>query len=769
MTACTESVAVAFGVALQAHQAGDLTAAIAGYRSVLATDGGHAGARVNLAAALRSAGRLEEALEAYGVAVETAGAMPELWFNYGNTLRDLGRAAEAEAAYRRAIALRADLPGAHFHLADLLHAAGRTEEALGHWQATLELEPHHAPAWRRVVRAALAAGQTAEALRRLEIAVQRAPHDAWLLARLADLRRDGGDLEAAAELLRRAVAADPVSAIAHDSLGIVLASSGDLDGAQAAFERALSLAPNHAGIASNLATLHARRNRLQLAIPLYRRALELDPDVAEAGTGLVKSLARGGACQEAVAVAEAAVARRPGDAEGWQALGFALTLQGRIAEALAAFAEARRLDPEHVLAHLNAAFTSLYSDALSAEEVTALHRELAGTVERSQPARSRPAPRDPDPDRQLRVGYLGQDFRGHPVGYFLESALVHHDPGAVEVLCYADVANPDAVTERMRALGLRGDLAWRDVYGWSADRLAEQIRSDGVDLLVELGGHTAAHTALLLPRRPAPIQALYLGYPCTSGVSAVDYLIGDEIVSPPELAALYSESVMALDGCFLCYRPYPDAPPVGPPPVLAGGSVTFGCYNNLPKLSPRALALWARVLDAVPGSQLVVKAPGLDDPPTRERLSRQLVAQGIARQRVTLLGITSPLSRFLAEYDRIDVALDSLPYTGGTTTCEALWMGVPVVTLAGRHFLERMGASVLAHAGLPELVAGNADEFVRIAVELARDVPGLARLRADLRDRLRASRLCDGPAYARALESAYRRMWRATLARPAGD
>ena len=760
MTPGPDDSAAAFAAALSAHQAGDLATAIAAYRAVLATDGGHAGARVNLAAALRAAGRLEEALTAYRTALETAGALPELWFNYGNTLRDLGRPAEAEAAYHRAIALRADLPGAHFRLADLLHAAGRTDEALRHWQITLELEPGHAPAWRRVVGAAQAGGQSAEALHLLETAVEHAPSDAWLLRRLGEARCDGSDFEGAAAVYRRAIDAAPGDPLAHDGLGVALAAQGDLDRAQASFERALALAPDHAGIASNLATLYTRRNRLELAIPLYRRALELDAKVAEAATGLVKSLARGGACEEAVAVAAAAVSRHPACAERHQALGYAFTLQGRIGEALAAFAEARRLDPGHVLAHLNAAFTSLYSDELAAEEVTALHRELAGAVERRQRPAPRPAVRDRDPDRRLRVGYLGPDFRGHPVGYFLESALVHHDRDAVEVFCYADVANPDVVTARMRGL----DLRWRDVYGWSAERLEAQVSSDEVDVLVDVGGHTASHTALLLPRRPAPIQALYLGYPCTSGVAAVDYLIADAIVGPPENSALYGESLLPLDGCFLCFRPYADAPPVNPPPALLRGHVTFGCYNNLPKVSPRAVALWAQVLAAVPDSRMVVKAPGLDDPPTRERLWRRFAAHAIPRHRVALLGLTSPLPRFLAEYGRIDIALDSLPYGGGTTTCEALWMGVPVVTLAGRHFFERMGASILTHAGVPELVAASEDDFVRIAVARARDVPGLVELRSELRDRLCASRLCDGPAYARALESAYRRMWRAALA-----
>jgi predicted O-linked N-acetylglucosamine transferase (SPINDLY family) len=758
-----DDAAADFAAALRAHRDGDLEAAIAGYRRALGLAPSHHGALVNLGAALREAGRLAEALDACRHATEAAGAQAEPWFNLGNTLRDLRRGDDAMAAYRRALAVDPGLAGAHFRLAELLHEAGRTAEALPHWRATLERVPAHAPAWRRLVAAEEAAGRFEEATRLLETAVVGSPQDGWLLRRLGDRRRETGDLTAAGELYRRAVAADPDDAFAHDGLGAVLAGTGDLDLAEASFERARELQPRHAGIVFNLASLQSRRNRLGAAIALFREALALDPELEEATSGLIKTLARGGVCEEAVDLAAAAVARRPSCAAFHQARGYALTLQGRITEALSAFAAARSADPEPLLGHLNAAFSSLYSDALSAEEVTASHRELAGAVARHQPARPRPAPLRPDPERRLRVGYLAQDLCGHPVGFFIEPVLAHHDPAAVEVICYADVDRRDETTARLQALA----PAWCEVTGLSPDRLADRIRADEVDVLVELGGHTGSHAATLLPRRPAPLQAVYIGYPCTTGVPAVDYLLTDDVVSPAEHAALYTERLAPIAGCFLCFHPPRVAPEVAPLPALLQRAVTFGCYANLPKLSGRAVALWSRVLHAVPGSRMILKAPGFDDPPTRERTWLRFAEHGIARERVPLFGLTTPRAPFLAEYGRVDVALDSLPYGGGTTTCEALWMGAPVVTLAGRHFFERMGASILGSAGLPELVAASEDDYVRIAVDLAADLPALAGLRAGLRKRLAASRLCDAPAHARALEAAYRRMWRELISSPA--
>jgi protein O-GlcNAc transferase len=321
----------------------------------------------------------------------------------------------------------------------------------------------------------------------------------------------------------------------------------------------------------------------------------------------------------------------------------------------------------------------------------------------------------------------------------------------VIAVCYADVAVPDETTARLRSLV----STWRNCHGWPEDRLAEQIRADGVDILADLVEHTAGNRAALLARKPAPIQMLYLGYPCTSGLSAIDYLIADRRVAPTNLAHLYTEEVLALESCFLCYRPQPNVPEVAPLPALTNGHVTFGSYNNSPKLSATTMKLWAEVLRAVPRSRLAIKALAFRDAGTRALFAERFEAQGIARERIDLLPPTTPLPNFMAEHKRTDVALDPVLYNGGTTTCDALWMGVPVVTLPSEHFFSRMGLSVLQAVGLPELIAETPADYVRIAAELAGDIDRLADMRATMRARLTASSLCDGSGFTQRLEGQY--------------
>jgi len=286
--------------------------------------------------------------------------------------------------------------------------------------------------------------------------------------------------------------------------------------------------------------------------------------------------------------------------------------------------------------------------------------------------------------------------------------------------------------------------------------LGAQIQSDGIDLLVDLAGHTAYNRAALLCRRPAPVQAVYLGYPCTTGLPGIDYIIGDDLVTPDSRATLYSERLAPIDGYgFLTYKPQPGVPEVNGLPVKQTGQISFGSFNNLSKLSPSTVAVWARILKAVPDSQLILKAQGLGDPATRHAVISWFSRHGIVSDRLRPSGPTIPYNRFMSEYHHIDIALDPFPYNGGTTTCDALWMGVPVISLAGACFHSRMGASLLHRVGLDDLVADSDEQYIAIAIRLAKDLPRLASLRQSLRERVSSSSLGDAEGFTRALESLY--------------
>jgi predicted O-linked N-acetylglucosamine transferase (SPINDLY family) len=352
---------------------------------------------------------------------------------------------------------------------------------------------------------------------------------------------------------------------------------------------------------------------------------------------------------------------------------------------------------------------------------------------------------------------MSPDFRQHSVSFFLEPLLAAHDPAAVQVFCYADVAQPDAVTQRLMSYVHH----WRDVAGCRDDDLCRVLAADRIDILVDLAGHTKGNRLAVFAQRSAPVQVTAIGYPATTGLAAMDYRLCDAVTDPPPEADAWSvETLVRLDAGLHCYRPPANAPAVGPLPAQAAGYITFGAFNKLAKISRDTVALWAEVLKAVPTSRLLVKTKPLAEAETRARLERAFADAGIAPARLELRGWEAQDRAHLDLYNHVDIALDTTPYNGTTTTCEALWMGVPVLTLAGRGHAARVGASLLSQVGLTDWIADNADAFVARARTATADTSALASLRKDLRATVAASPLCDGAVYARAVEGAYRAMWR---------
>jgi predicted O-linked N-acetylglucosamine transferase (SPINDLY family) len=362
---------------------------------------------------------------------------------------------------------------------------------------------------------------------------------------------------------------------------------------------------------------------------------------------------------------------------------------------------------------------------------------------------------DCDPNRRLRLGYVSADFRCHPVGWFLAPVFTHHYRTRFEVFCYSGVTRPDDFTEVFRS---HADC-WRETLGDSDGGFAARIRSDAINILIDLSGHTRGHRLLSFARKPAPVQVTAGGHYDTTGLEAIDYLIADRFHAPEGTEQYFSETLIRMPHDYICYEPPPYAPKVSGPPSLQRGYVTFGCYNNLAKLNDEVIALWVKILALVPTARLRLQTRELNDVPTGERILELFAGRGIARERMRLAGGV-PHRELLAAYGEIDIALDPFPYSGGLTTLEALWMGVPVITLAGENFCGRHSTSHLSNVGLPELVASTPEDYVRLALTLARDPDRLSVLRVRLRTQMAASPLCDAAAYTRDLEAAYRQMWR---------
>jgi protein O-GlcNAc transferase len=502
--------------------------------------------------------------------------------------------------------------------------------------------------------------------------------------------------------------------------------------------------------------VRAGQGRLEDAASAFAAVLAVDPGNADAALNLGVVLQEQGDPAGAVTVLAEAVRRHPRSARVRVNLGNALKRLGRPDQAEGHFREAVALLPDDDAVWGARLLCSLYLPDRTPDEVLALHR----TWGRRHPARPAPPPADPDPERVLRVGYLSPDLREHPVASFLLPILAHHDRSRVHATCYANVARPDAVTGRLKALC----PAWHDVRGLTDAQVAAQVRADRIDILMDLGGHTAASRLTVLAHRPAPLQGIYLGYPATTGLEAVDFRLTDAVADPPGTERWYTERLVRIDGAFCCFVPPEGAPDPGPSPAATAGHVTFGSQSNPVKLNDGVLALWAEVLAAVPDARLLLAGGGYASAAVRGRFLDAFTRGGVAARVDFSPEAALPKTDFLARYRRMDVSLDSFPYAGHTTTCESLWMGVPVITLAGAWYIQRVGASLLTAAGLSEWIAGDPAQYVARAAALARDVGRLAELRATLRPRVAASPLMDGRGFTARLEAALRDLWRGACA-----
>ena len=404
----------------------------------------------------------------------------------------------------------------------------------------------------------------------------------------------------------------------------------------------------------------------------------------------------------------------------------------------------------------NLLFALNYQEAASAADVFAQHLAWAARHGGTLP-RVTTNPQPSDTERTLRVGYVSADLRSHSVAYFLEPLLEARDRAAIHVTCYSNSTGGGATTDRLRALS----DAWRVIADKDDAEAEALIRADQIDILVDLSGHTRGNRLPLFARRVAPIQVSYLGYPNTTGLATMDYRLTDAWADPVGLTeGLYTEVLVRLDGGFLCYRPPNDSPPVAGPPVLATGYITFGSFNNLAKVNAALIARWAAILGHVPGSRLILKSRPLADPGIRDFILTLSARNGITPDRIEFSGWADDTRSHLARYADVDIALDTFPYHGTTTTCEALWMGVPVITCGGQVHASRVGVSLLSAIGLADLVAPSMDSYVMTAINLAQDIPRLGNLRAELRPRMAAGAITDSARIARSVESAYRAMWR---------
>jgi predicted O-linked N-acetylglucosamine transferase (SPINDLY family) len=666
------------------------------------------------------------------------------------------RAEAAESHFRRAIAIDPGHAQAHSNLGITLKNRNALAEAEQCLKRALVLDPSCEGALENLIKLLIKLNKHDEVEGCLRRVIAAGPTNAAAHNTLGVALCKQGKLDQAAASFERAVAIDPGYIEAYHNLGLTLKNAGNLDAAAAAHRRAIEVEPACATAHLALGNVLTKLNQPVAAVESFRRTVEIEPECETAHWALGDLLLKLGQTGAAADSLRRAIEIKPDFPVAYFALGCCSTNQGNFEEAAANFRRAVTLKPDFVEAHSSLIFTLNYSAQATTQKIFSESRRWGEVHAAPLAARARPHANDPDPGRRLRVGYVSPDFREHSVSYFLEPLLAAHDRRAVEVICYAEVAEPDHTTARVRELA----DGWCSTIGMTNTEVADRIRHDGIDILIDLAGHTAHNRLLAFAERPAPVQVTWLGYGETTGMTAMDYRLSDSVVEPKDAEQFSTEAVVRLPHGFLCYEPNREAPDVVTPPVTTNGHITFGSFNSLVKVTPKVVETWARILHAVPGSRLFLKGSTLRDDGIAARYRAQFASHGIEESRIELLGVTPSICDHLDAYGRMDLALDPFPYNGCTTTCEALWMGVPVVTLRGDRVVARMGASILARVGLTDLVAETSEAYIEKAVALANDLDRLTALRSGLRGRMRASPLCDAQGFARDMEAAYRDMWR---------
>jgi predicted O-linked N-acetylglucosamine transferase (SPINDLY family) len=762
------------GVAL--HRAGRLREAEAIYTQVLAAEPGHHRALFSLGVLALTVQRNEDAARWLARAVTLQSENVAYHSNLGEAYRRLGRLRDAVDALLRALALRPDFAEGLYNLGVVLRQNREVDGAIVYLERAVDLDPRRAVFQQGLGEALRESGDLARA------AGAGAGHlmCAWLLSGVSP--RPEGTFASGSAQPRE------LGAPAHER-ALALEQQGDLRGAVGYHEIAVDARPDeprfHLGLARALRALGSRPRAIahyHCAFALDERstdalvelsgvleglsraegtavassqALRIDPGCAMAHASLAAAHVLRSRYDDAIASCRRALAL---DADLWLAhfqLGYSLAGTGEVAGALAALGRVLELRPDHDVAHSALLFLAPYAPGLDARAIGEQARAWAQKRAAPLAGGNRPHDNDRDPEKRLRVGLVSADLYRHVIPLFLLRPLLESlDRGTIEVFCYASVRSPDGVTDRMRALS----DAWRDVLHATDSQVADLVREDRIDILVDLTMHASGGRPLVFARRPAPVQMCWLAYPGTTGLSTIDYRLTDPYLDPPGTdTSVYSERTVRLRDTFWLYHPDATGPAVGPLPARRNGHVTFGSLNSFFKVNPDVIALWARVLRAVDGSRLVVLAPPGD---ARERMARAFASHGVGPGRLDIVG-RKPREDYLASYGGIDVALDPFPYGGHTTSLDSLWMGVPVVTLVGETLVGRAGLSQVTNLGLAELAATTPDEYVRIAVDLASDLDRLGGLRATLRSRMEASPLMDAPRFARNFEQCCREAWRA--------
>jgi protein O-GlcNAc transferase len=680
--------------------------------------------------ALEAEGRLDEAVLRYLEAIRLAPNPARAHLNHGNVLLLKGDLQGALDAFRTAIKHKPDYAGAYYNIGNALLGNKQPDEAVASYRQALEIEPDYAEVHCSLGVALKELGQLENAVASFQRALELKPDLSEAHANLGNVQQelynkgnalmDNRKFGNAAECYRNALKIEPNLAEAHCNLGVAMENLGRYKDAVASYQRAVEIKPDYLEAHFDLGNALKELGQLENAVASYRRALQIKPDFADAHNNLGMALQELGQLESAVDSY-----RRAAEAKHdfvYSLDNLLLVLNYITGHTPAYYLEQARRYGQIVAAQAGERFTAWQCAA--------------------QPER-------------LRVGLVSGDFNQHSVGHFLEGLLANIDPARIELIAYPTHRKEDALTARIRPYF----SAWNSLIGKSDEAAARLIHADGVHVLIDLAGHTANNRLPVFAWKPAPVQVTWLGLPTTTGVAEMDYVLGDPHAIPAGFDNHFSETVWRLPESYLCLTVPASSVKVAPLPAWSAGYVTFGSFNNLTKMTDAVVKVWARILESIPNSRLLLKAKQLTDPAVCDKTRQRFVSCGVSPDRLQLGGMIASRDDHLAAYNKVDIALDTFPYPGVTTSAEALWMGVPVLSLEGDRFLSCTAGSIARNAGLPDWIAADEADYVAKAVAFASDLERLASLRASLRQQVLASPLFDAPRFARNFEDALWGMW----------
>lgn len=706
--------------AVQLHQSGQLQEAEKKYRHILAQQPDHSDAN-HLLGLLAYQGKFyQEAVDLITNAISVDATQAMYHNSLGLAQKGLGQQTASVSSFQRALDLNQDYSEAHSNLALVYLEMGDNKRSVRHFTRAIELNPENMDA----------------------------------LGNLGNAYRGSGDLDSAIACYQAVIDKQPELPHAHCHLGVALQELGRYDDAMAAYRKAISIDKGFSDAYINLGLVLQELGQLADAAQQFHAALSLNSESVEAHSNLGVVLQQQALPDQALRHLEKAIALAPDHAKAHANLGTVLLELGDAKKAVSCFQQALILQPQFPTAYSNLMLGRLYLADTDKTEILNLACKINNQFSESA-IPDRAFSNIPDANRRLKVGFVSSDLRRHPVSSFLENLWAELPSDKIDTFAYATSPIEDDVSQRLKkSIG-----KWHNISKLPADKKAACILDDQIDILIDLGGHTAQNNLDVFALKPAPVQVSWLGYSATTGLKAMDYILGDPWVTPEQDENQYSERIWRLPNSYLCYSPPDIALEVAPTPALERGYITFGTFNNLTKLTDQAIACWSDVLLNVPESRLLLKAKQLDLPAFRQHLHSRFMDCGVAPERIQLLERTAGIEDHFSLYNQIDIALDPFPYSGTTTTCEALWMGVPVLSLKGDRFVARVGESFLKNTGLDDWVAHSTQELIDKATSYSQDSAALNSLRQNIRSKFIKSPACDAQLFARHMSAALINMW----------